>query len=84
MLFPPLGRSNIAEAERLDLTRLVNELCAGGKAAEAFSDVDAIVTELAASARPGDVIALLSNGAFGGIHGKLLAALGREPSGEST
>jgi UDP-N-acetylmuramate: L-alanyl-gamma-D-glutamyl-meso-diaminopimelate ligase len=84
VLFPPLGRSNIAEDQRLDLTGLVNELCAGGKPAAAFADVDAIVAHLAAQARPGDVIALLSNGAFGGIHGKLLAALGREPSGEST
>jgi UDP-N-acetylmuramate: L-alanyl-gamma-D-glutamyl-meso-diaminopimelate ligase len=69
--------------ERLDLTRLVNELGAGGKAAEAFTDVDAIVAYLAAHVRTGDVIALLSNGAFGGIHGKLLAALGREHGGES-
>jgi UDP-N-acetylmuramate: L-alanyl-gamma-D-glutamyl-meso-diaminopimelate ligase len=40
-------------------------------------DVDAIVDRLAAGAVAGDTIALLSNGAFGGIHGKLLDALGR-------
>jgi UDP-N-acetylmuramate: L-alanyl-gamma-D-glutamyl-meso-diaminopimelate ligase len=83
VLLPPLGRSNIAAGERLDLTRLVDELCAGGKAAQSFAGVDAIVTHLAEHARPGDVIALLSNGAFGGIHGKLIAALCREPVGES-
>jgi len=76
VLLPPLGRS-IAPGESLDLTRLVDELRAGGKAARAFPDVSAIVAYLAEHARPGDVIALLSNGAFGGIHGKLLAALGR-------
>jgi UDP-N-acetylmuramate: L-alanyl-gamma-D-glutamyl-meso-diaminopimelate ligase len=36
---------------------------------------DAIVEVLAAEAREGDVILAMSNGAFGGLHGKLLAAL---------
>jgi UDP-N-acetylmuramate: L-alanyl-gamma-D-glutamyl-meso-diaminopimelate ligase len=83
VLLPPLGRSNILADERLDLSRLVQELCAGGKAAQSFAGVDDIVAHLAEHARPGDVIALLSNGAFGGIHGKLIAALCREPVGES-
>jgi UDP-N-acetylmuramate: L-alanyl-gamma-D-glutamyl-meso-diaminopimelate ligase len=39
--------------------------------------VDAIVEQLAAEARPGDTIALLSNGSFGGAHEKLLSALAR-------
>jgi len=38
--------------------------------------VDAIVARLASSVRSGDVVALLSNGAFGGIHPKLLERLG--------
>ena len=38
--------------------------------------VDALVARVAAYARPGDTVAVLSNGAFGGIHDKLLAALG--------
>ena len=36
---------------------------------------DWIVEHLAERAVPGDAIALLSNGAFGGIHAKVLAAL---------
>jgi UDP-N-acetylmuramate: L-alanyl-gamma-D-glutamyl-meso-diaminopimelate ligase len=31
---------------------------------------------VAAAARPGDQVLVMSNGGFGGIHGKLLAALG--------
>jgi UDP-N-acetylmuramate: L-alanyl-gamma-D-glutamyl-meso-diaminopimelate ligase len=37
--------------------------------------VDEIVTLLAGEARDGDHVAVLSNGGFGGIHEKLLAAL---------
>ena len=39
------------------------------------SDLDALVAKVIASARPGDNILVMSNGGFGGIHGKLLAAL---------
>ncbi len=41
----------------------------------ATHDLDALVARIAADARPGDRILCMSNGAFGGVHGKLLAAL---------
>ncbi len=44
-------------------------------------DIDAIVREAARAARPGDVILVMSNGGFGGIHERLLAALGEATSG---
>jgi UDP-N-acetylmuramate: L-alanyl-gamma-D-glutamyl-meso-diaminopimelate ligase len=37
--------------------------------------VDAIVRFLAGAARPGDVVAVLSNGGFGGLHERLLGEL---------
>ncbi len=74
VLLAPLGRTNVPEAERLDVGRLAREL--GGKA-EASAGVEAIVERLASEARRGDVIAVLSNGAFGGIHEKLLATLSK-------
>ncbi|HEX3594649.1 MAG TPA: Mur ligase family protein, partial [Polyangiaceae bacterium] len=74
VLLAPVGRKGIAD-ETLDTARLATELTARGKAAAAYSDVDSIVLDLTARARTGDVIALLSNGAFGGIHGRLLRAL---------
>jgi len=40
-------------------------------------DVDALARELAAAARPGDHVLIMSNGGFGGLHGKLLAELRR-------
>ncbi|MGF1725153.1 UDP-N-acetylmuramate:L-alanyl-gamma-D-glutamyl-meso-diaminopimelate ligase [Photobacterium nomapromontoriensis] len=39
------------------------------------ADLDALVAKIVASARPGDNILVMSNGGFGGIHGKLLTAL---------
>ncbi len=75
VVFPPLGRSNIPEAERLDLDTLVRELRERAVHAERAESIEAIVSAVAREARPGDTVALLSNGAFGGIHDALLAAL---------
>jgi UDP-N-acetylmuramate: L-alanyl-gamma-D-glutamyl-meso-diaminopimelate ligase len=38
-------------------------------------EVDTLANELAARSRPGDHVLIMSNGGFGGLHGKLLAAL---------
>ncbi|CAM4312526.1 UDP-N-acetylmuramate:L-alanyl-gamma-D-glutamyl-meso-diaminopimelate ligase [Kerstersia similis] len=46
-----------------------------GERARCWSDLDALVQALAAEARPGDHILIMSNGGFGGIHGRLLNAL---------
>lgn len=74
VIFAPLGRTNVPADERLDVARLAGAI---GTRAEAATDVDAILARLADEARPGDVVALLSNGAFGGIHARLVQALGR-------
>ncbi len=73
VMFAPLGRTNIPAAERLDVDRIAREI---GDGAEAAESVDAILETLRREARPGDAIALLSNGAFGGLHARLLSALG--------
>ncbi len=39
------------------------------------ASVDEIVHSLAAEARAGDHVLIMSNGGFGGLHDKLLAAL---------
>jgi UDP-N-acetylmuramate: L-alanyl-gamma-D-glutamyl-meso-diaminopimelate ligase len=46
-----------------------------GKAAVVADNVDALVAALLQAARPGDEVLCMSNGGFGGIHAKLLAAL---------
>ncbi|MDC3952323.1 UDP-N-acetylmuramate--L-alanine ligase [Polyangium jinanense] len=75
IVLAPLGRPEIPEAERLDLRALATALEARGKRALTPASVDEIVTLLARDARAGDTIALLSNGAFGGIYDKLRGAL---------
>jgi UDP-N-acetylmuramate: L-alanyl-gamma-D-glutamyl-meso-diaminopimelate ligase len=61
--------------ERLSPEAIVENLRSQGKEAASPPGVDEIVAYLAGVTRPGDVIAIMSNGGFGGIHGKLLAAL---------
>ena len=72
VLLAPLGRTNVPEGERLDLARLAREL---GPKAEALTSVEEIVERLAKGAQSGDTVALLSNGAFGGVSEKVLAEL---------
>jgi UDP-N-acetylmuramate: L-alanyl-gamma-D-glutamyl-meso-diaminopimelate ligase len=69
------GADQLPPEERLDPGRLVADLARRDRRARFLPGVDAIVSCLAVEARPGDVIAVLSNGGFGGIHAKLLAAL---------
>jgi UDP-N-acetylmuramate: L-alanyl-gamma-D-glutamyl-meso-diaminopimelate ligase len=47
-----------------------------GKRARCIEDLEALVRAVAGEARAGDHIVVMSNGGFGGVHGKLLAALG--------
>ncbi|KPC49429.1 UDP-N-acetylmuramate:L-alanyl-gamma-D-glutamyl-meso-diaminopimelate ligase [Amantichitinum ursilacus] len=46
-----------------------------GSKAHSHNDLDALVADIIATAQAGDHILVMSNGGFGGIHGKLLAAL---------
>lgn len=50
-----------------------------GKQAVVCNTIDALVVRVVAAARPGDHILCMSNGGFGGVHGKLLEALERAP-----
>jgi UDP-N-acetylmuramate: L-alanyl-gamma-D-glutamyl-meso-diaminopimelate ligase len=74
VLLAPLGRTNIPAGERLDLEKLAGAL--GGKA-EATPSMDASLKQVRAGVQPGDTVALLSNGAFGGLPDRLLSSLGR-------
>ncbi len=46
-----------------------------GGAAQCHDDLRRLVAAIVAEVRPGDQVLVMSNGAFGGIHGKLLDAL---------
>ena len=65
----------IPEHERLEPSHVVAELRKQGTPAELHSTADEISAALARQLKPGDVVAILSNGGFGGIYEKLPARL---------
>ncbi len=71
----PVARQQLPPDERLDVQRLAQDLRDRGHTADAADHLDTLLGWIVEAARPGDCIALLSNGAFGGIHEALLARL---------
>ena len=69
------------EADRLDPVQLVGSLRAGGTEADYEPAVEDIVNRIVHGTGPGDVVVVMSNGGFGGIHERLLAGLGAADSG---
>ncbi|HTN53138.1 MAG TPA: Mur ligase domain-containing protein [Anaeromyxobacter sp.] len=76
LLLRPAPTDRVPEAERLDLDAVVRDLSAAGTSARVLGSVDELVGAITRAARPGDVLVAMSNGAFGGIWGKALEALG--------
>lgn len=67
----------LAESERLNPEKVVEDLRRAGQEAFYEEDTAAIVGRVTSLAAAGDVIAVFSNGGFDNIHTKLLEALGR-------
>jgi UDP-N-acetylmuramate: L-alanyl-gamma-D-glutamyl-meso-diaminopimelate ligase len=61
--------------ERLELPELAADIQKHGRRARLVADADEIVGTIAPEMRRGDVVAILSNGGFGGIYEKLPARL---------
>ena len=59
----------------LDPDALARSISDDGVRASHIPRVEEIVDRLVPELEPGDVVLILSNGAFGGIHGKLLGRL---------
>ncbi|HMO80392.1 MAG TPA: UDP-N-acetylmuramate:L-alanyl-gamma-D-glutamyl-meso-diaminopimelate ligase [Pyrinomonadaceae bacterium] len=59
----------------LDVGELVADIALQGKPSLSFPDADTIVEHLISELKDGDVVAIMSNGGFGGIHGKILSRL---------
>jgi UDP-N-acetylmuramate: L-alanyl-gamma-D-glutamyl-meso-diaminopimelate ligase len=68
-------RSSLPESERLSAEQLVEDLRARKQRARYVAAVDDIVGTVVNEHRSGDIVVLMSNGGFGGIHRKLLKAL---------
>lgn len=71
----PAHPEKVPEGERFSSEALVAALAAAGQEAHLFPDAEAIVGFCADHARPGDLLMVMSNGGFEGIHGRLLAML---------
>jgi UDP-N-acetylmuramate: L-alanyl-gamma-D-glutamyl-meso-diaminopimelate ligase len=67
---------NIPAPERLHPEHVVAALNTRKIPAELLADAEAIVKTIVPQLREGDVVAILSNGGFGGIYEKLPAAIG--------
>ena len=85
VLAPPYDQSRIPQEERLDITSLLQAIRARGKEAFVFgtkpenaqewsasSSAQSIAQSILPQLMPYDVIAILSNGGFGGLHQKIL------------
>jgi UDP-N-acetylmuramate: L-alanyl-gamma-D-glutamyl-meso-diaminopimelate ligase len=74
----PYDQAKIAADDQFSSQQLVDDLKRAGKSAELFSDVDSGVQDVARASRKGDLVAVLSNGGFGGFIPKLLETLARK------
>ena len=59
----------------LDTNELVEQINMQGKPSFSLADADEIVEHLTPEMKEGDVVAIMSNGGFGGIHDKILDVL---------
>ena len=75
VLFAPTGR-NLDPEIALDVPKLAADVSNRGKRATACASIDEMVRIAKLEAPRGAVLLCMSNGGFGGIHEKLLAALG--------
>jgi UDP-N-acetylmuramate: L-alanyl-gamma-D-glutamyl-meso-diaminopimelate ligase len=76
VVLAPVFRTTLPDDQRLSVEAIVNEVNAAGGRARQGAGVEDIVRTIAGEAQPGDLVVIMSNGGFGGIHDKLLAALG--------
>ncbi len=71
----PEPHDKVPVDEQLDIHRVVETLIAKGIEAHASPDVEVLVNQVIAEARAGDVVLVMSNGAFGGFIPTLLEGL---------
>ncbi|CAM4514936.1 UDP-N-acetylmuramate:L-alanyl-gamma-D-glutamyl-meso-diaminopimelate ligase [Corallococcus exiguus] len=71
----PERHDKVPEGEELNVPKLIEALKGQGIAADGATDVQTLVDRVATEAKSGDVLLVMSNGAFGGFIDKLLTAL---------
>jgi UDP-N-acetylmuramate: L-alanyl-gamma-D-glutamyl-meso-diaminopimelate ligase len=80
VLLAPVFRSSLPEDQRLSVPRLIQDLRRRGQSARDTESIDEIIRIVVSEHRPGDLVLIMSNGGFGGIHRRLLQALGERQS----
>lgn len=75
ILAPVFLPEKAPQGDRFSLEQLIEGLQRRGRDALSLPDVDAIVDHLKTRVEPGDHVVFMSNGGFGGIHGKMLEGL---------
>jgi len=75
VIAPVFHAKRLEPNARLDRDALVGRFLTEGKPAFAPASIDEIPELLRQSAKPGDVLLLMSSGSFGGLPGSLLASL---------
>jgi UDP-N-acetylmuramate: L-alanyl-gamma-D-glutamyl-meso-diaminopimelate ligase len=83
VLLAPVFRSTLPEDQRLSIPRLVHDLRHRGRAARETGSIEEIIDIVVREHRPGDLVLIMSNGGFGGIHDRLLRTLGNRRAGET-
>jgi len=71
----PERHDKVPTGEELDVPRVCEDLKKQGIEADHAADVPSLVERVAREAKPGDVLLVMSNGAFGGFIDKLLVSL---------
>ncbi len=75
ILAEAFDQAKITETDRFSSQELIDDLKKIGKTANVFSSADEIVKHLKMSAKPSDIILIMSNGGFDGIYQKLMKEL---------
>jgi UDP-N-acetylmuramate: L-alanyl-gamma-D-glutamyl-meso-diaminopimelate ligase len=75
VLIAPVFRTTLPASEQLSVPRLVDDLTRRGQSARSGGSIQELVDTIVREHRAGDHVVIMSNGAFGGIHRRLLQAL---------
>ena len=75
IISPIENHKRLTPEQRLNEEQLLADIQAAGTEAYIGKNVDDIVAHVVTHVHPGDVLLVMSNGGFGGIHNKLLIAL---------
>jgi UDP-N-acetylmuramate: L-alanyl-gamma-D-glutamyl-meso-diaminopimelate ligase len=81
VIAPIFESFRLAADDQLSIDDVIAELKAQGKQAFSIEGADEIVARVAPDLRAGDVVVVMSNGGFGGIHQKLLNAIEGKENG---